>query len=105
MDHGIKSPPAPVEPQDDELAMLRAENAQLARAVAQARDVNVVVGILMERFRLDRQSAFENLRGQARARRVRLEELAAELLAAEEQLQRISARIAPQARGRQARDD
>lgn len=105
MDRGIKSPPAPGQPRDDELAALRAENAQLARAVAQARDVSVVVGILMERFRLGRQAAFENLRGQARARRVRLEDLAAELLAAEERLQRLSDRVAPQARARPARDD
>jgi len=78
-----------------ELRQLREENAQLARAVNQSRDINVVVGILMERFKLDRQQAFEALRQQARSRRLKLEELAVALLGAEEQLQRLGARRWP----------
>jgi AmiR/NasT family two-component response regulator len=78
---------APAEGSLRELQQLREENAQLARAVNQSRDINVVVGILMERFKLDRQRAFEALRQQARARRIKLEELALALLGAEEQLQ------------------
>ena len=87
--------PSKFAPGDDplrELRQLREENAQLARAVNQSRDINVVVGILMERFKLDRQRAFEALRQQARARRIKLEELAIALLGAEEQLQRFATR-------------
>lgn len=112
MQHALMPPsgteplaPGPARGPADELAALRAENEQLARAVTQSRDLNVVVGILMERFRIDRQAAFETLRGQARARRVRLEDFAGTLLAAEEQLQRISARLAAQAPGRPAKGD
>ena len=85
---------APGEESLRELRQLREENAQLARAVNQSRDINVVVGILMERFRLDRQRAFDALRRQARARRMKLEDLALALLGAEEQLQRFGARHA-----------
>jgi AmiR/NasT family two-component response regulator len=77
-----------------ELRRLREENAQLERAVNQSRDINVVVGILMERFKLDREHAFESLRQQARARRMKLEELALALLGAEEQLQQFAMRRA-----------
>jgi hypothetical protein len=87
--------PSQIAPGDDplrELRQLREENAQLARAVNQSRDINVVVGILMERFKLDRQRAFEALRQQARARRIKLEDLALALLGAEEQLQRFATR-------------
>jgi AmiR/NasT family two-component response regulator len=66
---------------------LLAENQQLARAVGQARDINVVVGILMERFGLDRSNAFEALRRQSRSRRMKLAEFAASLMEAEERLQ------------------
>jgi two-component system, response regulator PdtaR len=65
---------------------LRSENEQLARAVGQSRDINVVVGILMERFGLDRASAFEALRRQSRARRMKLADFAASLMEAEERL-------------------
>lgn len=77
-----------------ELRQLREANAQLERAVNQSRDINVVVGILMERFKLDREHAFEALRQQARARRMKLEELAVALLGAEEQLQKFALRRA-----------
>jgi response regulator NasT len=63
------------------------ENQQLAHAVGQARDINVVVGILMERFGLDRSNAFEALRRQSRSRRMKLAEFAASLMEAEERLQ------------------
>jgi response regulator NasT len=66
---------------------LRAENGQLARAVGQARDINVVVGILMERFQIDRASAFEVMRRQSRSRRMKLADFAHTLMDAEERLQ------------------
>ena len=75
----------------DELAALRARNEQLEQALAQGREVNVVVGILMERFQLARARAFDLLRGEARSRRVRLEALAGSLLGAEERLHSLSA--------------
>jgi AmiR/NasT family two-component response regulator len=72
---------------------LRTENQHLARAVGQARDINVVVGILMERFGLDRSSAFEALRRQSRSRRMKLAEFAQSLMAAEERLQVFGAHL------------
>ena len=65
---------------------MRATNDQLLRALAQRRDVNVVVGILMERFHVDRAAAFESLRAEARNRRIRLDALAASVISAEERL-------------------
>jgi AmiR/NasT family two-component response regulator len=84
---------------------LRAENGQLERAVGQARDISVVVGILMERFGLDRASAFEALRRQSRSRRMKLADFAHTLVGAEERLQAFGAKLpgAQGAQGTQAR--
>jgi response regulator NasT len=75
---------------NEEAANLRTTNEQLARALTQGREINVVVGILMERFHLDRAGAFELLRGEARARRMRLDVLAQNLIGAEERLHSLS---------------
>lgn len=72
---------------------LRVENERLASAVAQARDINLVVGILMERFKIDHASAFESLRRQSRSRRMKLADFAHSLVLAQERLQALGARL------------
>ena len=94
--HKSRTPAGSVAEPNKELNQLREENAQLVRAVDQSHDISIVVGILMERFNLDRLSAFESLRRQARARRIRMDVLAQALLGAEAQMQRFAGRqVAP----------
>lgn len=61
---------------------LHAENQRLARALEEGKVVATAVGILMERFRLSREAAFEQLRMQARNERRKIAELAEEVVAA-----------------------
>jgi two-component system, response regulator PdtaR len=65
-----------------EMQALRAETNQLHRALEAGRAVNIATGLLMGRFGIARRDAFERLRRQARSSRTRLEEVAAQLLAA-----------------------
>jgi response regulator NasT len=69
-----------------ELAHLRETETQLTSALQQSRVISMAVGVLMERLKLDRDSAFKALRDDARARRRRMNEIAEELLQAVEQL-------------------
>lgn len=55
---------------------------RLTQALAGSRDTATAVGILMERFRLRRSAAFEALRFHARSRRRKIEDVAAEYVAA-----------------------
>jgi response regulator NasT len=66
---------------------LRTANAMassLEQALAENRAVGVTVGLLMERLRVDRITAFEYLRDDARSRRRRISDVAEELLNAAE---------------------
>lgn len=65
---------------------LRETGRQLQTALDADRDVSLAIGIVMERRRLGRQDAFELLRGQARAERRKLIELAREVVLAVEKL-------------------
>lgn len=69
-----------------ELDALRATRQQLQRALDNERNINVAVGITMAQHRVERQLAFEQLRGAARARNMRLAELASEVVLACETL-------------------
>lgn len=64
----------------DELHELRTHRQQLQQALDNERYINVAVGITMVQYRLKRQAAFEQLRGAARARNVKLANLALEVL-------------------------
>jgi response regulator NasT len=75
----------------DELRALRVSESQLATALQQSRAVSVAVGLLMERLRLDREAAFDALRDDARSQRRRINEVAEELVAAADRLNRVSA--------------
>lgn len=74
-----------------ELRRLRQSEAHLSNALQQSREVSMAIGLLMERLRLTRDAAFERLRSEARARRQRISELAAELLDSAERLNTVGA--------------
>lgn len=69
-----------------EIRKLRETEQQLQAALNDARDINVAIGILMERANADRDAAFELLRSRARASRRKVADLARELIAASETL-------------------
>jgi AmiR/NasT family two-component response regulator len=72
-----------------ELSALRKSESQLATALQQSRSISVAVGLLMERLRVDRDTAFDTLRDEARSQRRRINEVADELLLAAEKLNRL----------------
>ena len=70
------------------LAAATERTAKLHASVDADQTVNTVVGILMERFRLQRADAYARLRRYSRTERRKLVELATELLASTEELSR-----------------
>lgn len=69
-----------------DLARLRQSEEQLATALAGNREVSMAVGLLMMRDRMNRDQAFETLRGNARAQRRPVADVAKELLSSAENL-------------------
>jgi response regulator NasT len=69
-----------------EITALREVEDQLRTALEQGREASIAVGVLMERYRLDREGAFELLRERARSERRKLAGLAQEILHATELL-------------------
>lgn len=65
-----------------ELESLRVSSVQLQNALQAERDVNVAVGIVMMQHKVQRDEAFNLLRNAARKRRMKLSELATELILA-----------------------
>jgi response regulator NasT len=65
-----------------ELESLRQSSLQLQKALQAERDINVAVGITMILHRLPRSDAFQLLRNAARARRMKLADLATEMIEA-----------------------
>lgn len=63
-----------------ELRRLVDNEANLEQALQQGRQISMAVGLLMERYRLTEREAFERLRGHARSERIKVSELAAQLL-------------------------
>ncbi|WP_317704213.1 response regulator [Methylomarinovum caldicuralii] len=63
-----------------DLAALREREAKLQQALQRNREINVAVGVLMERFRLSRHVAYERLRQRARHHRCNVRELAAQVV-------------------------
>lgn len=70
----------------DEIRQLRQSETKLTVALQSGRDIGMAVGLLMERYKTDRNSAFEVLRGYARSHRRKLNDVASELLLAAESL-------------------
>jgi AmiR/NasT family two-component response regulator len=63
-----------------EIRALQSQTERLTAAVQTGKQIGIATGLIMANLRLDQQEAFERLRRQARARRARLEDFAAELL-------------------------
>ena len=70
----------------DEIRQLRRTETNLNAALASGRETSLAVGLLMGKFQTDRNTAFEVLRDHARSSRRKINEVADELLAAEETL-------------------
>lgn len=68
----------------EDLRRLRRSEANLTSALAAGRENSIAVGLLMARYHTDRDTAFAVLRDYARSRRRKLNEVANELLLAEE---------------------
>lgn len=66
-----------------EIGSLRLAQSVLTNALATARETNMAIGVLMERYQLDRQQAFEILRSHARAHRRKINCVAADVLNAQ----------------------
>jgi response regulator NasT len=64
----------------EELRRLRETETQLSTALQQSREISMAIGLLMERMRIDRDTAYERLRDEARAKRRRMSEIAEEIL-------------------------
>lgn len=75
----------------DEIRQLRRTEANLTAALNAGRETSMAVGLLMAKFQTDRNAAFEALRDYARSNRCKINEVAQELLAAEERLSAIKA--------------
>lgn len=69
-----------------DLAKLRRSEEQLATALASNREISMAIGLLMMRDRMNREHAFETLRGNARAQRRPVVDVAKELLSSAENL-------------------
>lgn len=78
-----------------EIRQLRRTEANLTAALAAGRETSMAVGLLMARLQTDRNTAFEVLRDYARSTRCKLNEVAQELLAAEEKISALKAMAAP----------
>jgi two-component system, response regulator PdtaR len=69
-----------------EIGRLRESERQLHGALAQSRSTSIAAGVLMERFRLDRDRAVGLLRESARSQRRRLADISEEVLASVERI-------------------
>ena len=78
----------------DDIRQLRRTEANLNAALAAGRETSLAVGLLMGKFQTDRNTAFEVLRDHARSSRRKINEVADQLLAAEEMLNSLHAGFA-----------
>ena len=81
----------------DEIRQLRSNEVRLSQALRAGRETGMAVGMLIERYRIDRDSAFRMLRDHARSHQRKLNDVAEELLDAAESLNRFNV-AAPAAR-------
>ncbi|MET3132345.1 DNA-binding response OmpR family regulator [Oxalobacteraceae bacterium GrIS 1.11] len=70
----------------DEIRQLRRTELNLNATLAAGRETSLAVGLLMGKFQTDRDTAFEVLRDHARSSRRKINEVASQLLLAEETL-------------------
>ena len=84
----------------DEIGQLRRTEANLNGALAAGRETSLAVGLLMARYQTDRNTAFEVLRDHARANRRKINEVAEDIVAAEELLNSLHPSFAARLRGK-----
>lgn len=60
----------------EEFGKLEQDKANLAEALERNRDIDVAIGLVMQRHHLDRAAAFESLRSYARSQRCKITEVA-----------------------------
>jgi CheY-like chemotaxis protein len=84
----------------DEIRQLRRTEANLNAALAAGRETSLAVGLLMARFQTDRNTAFEVLRDHARSSRRKVNEVAEQLITAEELLNSLHGAFAGRLRGK-----
>lgn len=84
----------------DEIRQLRRTEANLNAALAAGRETSLAVGLLMTRFQTDRNTAFEVLRDHARSSRRKVNEVAEQLVAAEELLNSLHGAFAGRLKGK-----
>lgn len=75
-----------------DLNSLLKHKEHLERALKGGREINVCIGILMERRGLTERDAFEVIRRQARSRQMKVQDVASQLLASEEMLNKTDSR-------------
>jgi CheY-like chemotaxis protein len=75
----------------DDIRQLRRTEVNLSAALAAGRETSLAVGLLMGKFQTDRNTAFEVMRDHARSSRRKINEVADQLLAAEETLNALHA--------------
>ncbi|MDL2358181.1 MAG: response regulator [Pseudomonadota bacterium] len=85
----------------DEIRQLKRTEVNLNAALAAGRETSLAVGLLMGRFHADRNTAFEVLRDHARASRRKINEVADQLLGAEEMLSSLHAGFASRLRAKE----
>ena len=78
----------------DEIRSLRESEGRLSQALLHGRETGMAVGVLMERYKTDRETAFHALRDHARSQQRKVNDVAVELLAACESLNAFAARCA-----------
>jgi DNA-binding response OmpR family regulator len=84
----------------DEIRQLRQTESKLTIALQAGRETGMAVGVLMARLHTDRDSAFRLLRDHARSQQRKINDVAAQLLAAEEVLGALTARFIEQHHGK-----
>jgi response regulator NasT len=67
-----------------EIRNLKETEAHLNIALASGRETSIAIGLLMERFRLNADEAFEALRSFARGERRKVKDVAADMISAAE---------------------
>ena len=85
-----------------EIQVLRIRAQGLSAAVQSERNVCIATGLLMARFHVSQQEAFERLRRLARSKRTRVEQIATELLSASDQAGRVYEALSQQISARAA---
>ena len=78
-----------------DISHLRESEQNLITSLEANRVTSIAVGLIMERYHLDRNTAFEQLRQIARSRQVKVRQVAEELLRAADSLNVLAKNIAP----------